>query len=193
LTRTEALRLIDASFPREPVIVNVGAAIREMVATVGVKPNHLHVLDSMGLPPAIGLGLSLGLAESRFEKVVTIEGDGGLLMGLSALSTIGMLRPEKLVLIVLDNGAYGSTGGQPTAAETTDFSAIGRACGIEARDVESGAGLREALEEARSLHVPVLIRARIGPESARTPYFLEDPAVLADAFRRFLRGEAPVA
>ncbi|HYU19480.1 MAG TPA: phosphonopyruvate decarboxylase, partial [Chloroflexota bacterium] len=76
LTRTEALRLIDTSFPREPVIVNVGAAIREMVAAVGVKPNHLHVLDSMGLPPAIGLGLSLGLAESRFEKVVTIEGDG---------------------------------------------------------------------------------------------------------------------
>jgi sulfopyruvate decarboxylase subunit beta len=191
LTRMEALRLIDAAFPNEPIVVNVGAAIREMVAAVGSKPNHLHVLDSMGLPPAIGLGLSLGLAESRFEKVVTIEGDGGLLMGLSALSTIGMLKPEKLVLVILDNGTYGSTGGQPTAAGSTDFSGVARACGMEARDVETAEGLRGALEESRSLGAPLLIRARIGPETAKTPYFLEDPAILADAFRRFLRAHDP--
>lgn len=191
LTRIEALRLIDAAFPNEPIVVNVGAAIREMVAAVGSKPNHLHILDSMGLPPAIGLGLSVGLAESRFEKVVTIEGDGGLLMGLSALSTIGMLRPEKLVLVILDNRTYGSTGGQPTAAGSTDFSAVARACGMEARDVESAEGLRGALEESRSLRVPLLIRARIGPKTTKTPYFLEDPAVLADTFRRFLKAHDP--
>ena len=187
LTRMEALRIIDACFPAEPIIVNVGAAIREMVDAVGVKPNHLHVLDSMGLPPAIGLGLSLGLKDARFEKVVTIEGDGGLLMGLSALSTIGMLKPEKLVLAVLDNGTYGSTGGQPTAAWATDFSGVARACGMEARDVESADELRRALEEARGLRRPFLVRARIGQKTEKTEYFLEDPAVLAETFRRFLQ------
>ena len=126
MTRTDALMAIDAAFPNDPIVVNVGAAIREMVAAVGYKPNHLHILDSMGLPPAIGLGLSMGLAESRFEKVVTIEGDGGLLMGFSALSTIGMLKPEKMVLVILDNGTYGSTGHQPTAAESTDFARVAR-------------------------------------------------------------------
>ena len=190
LDRIEALRLIDAAFPDEPIVVNVGAAIREMVAAVGSKPNHLHILDSMGLPPAIGLGLSVGLSDSRFEKVVTIEGDGGLLMGFSALSTIGMLKPEKMVLVILDNGTYGSTGGQPTAAAHTDFVGVARACGMEARDVDGAEGLRRALEEARDIRAPILIRARIGPKTAKTNYFLEDPAILAETFKRFLRGGA---
>jgi sulfopyruvate decarboxylase subunit beta len=188
--RMDALRLIDAAFPDDPIVVNVGAAIREMVAAVGAKPNHLHILDSMGLPPAIGLGLSLGLSGSRFSKVVTIEGDGGLLMGLSALSTIGMLKPEKLVLVILDNGTYGSTGGQPTAAWATDFSGVARACGMQARDVESADGLRRALEESKTLDAPVLIRVRIGQKTEKTDYFLEDPALLADTFRRFLQASA---
>jgi thiamine pyrophosphate-dependent acetolactate synthase large subunit-like protein len=94
MTRTDALTIVDEVYPTDPIVVNVGAAIREMVAAVGFKPNHLHILDSMGLPPAIGLGLAMGLAESRFQKVVTVEGDGGLLLGFSALSTIGLLKPE---------------------------------------------------------------------------------------------------
>lgn len=187
LNRMEALRLIDEIFPDDPVVVNVGAAIREMVAAVGAKPNHLHILDSMGLPPAIGLGLSLGLAESRFNKVVTVEGDGGLLMGFSALSTIGMLKPEKMVLVILDNGTYGSTGGQPTAAACTDFVGVARACGMEAHDVEGGDDLRRALERAKQARTPLLIRARIGPKTEKTDYFLHDPAILAETFRRYLK------
>jgi len=190
MTRTDALKAIDAAFPTDPIVVNVGAAIREMVAAVGNKPNHLHILDSMGLPPAIGLGLSMGLAESKFEKVVTIEGDGGLLMGFSALSTIGMLKPEKMVLVILDNGTYGSTGHQPTAAESTDFAATARACGMEGHDVETLDELKAALEEAKSIDAPVLIRAKINLQGQKTPYFLEDPVVLADTFRRYLAGDA---
>ena len=190
MTRTDALRVIDAAFPTDPIVVNVGATIREMVAAVGKKPNHLHILDSMGLPPAIGLGLALGLADSRFEKVVTIEGDGGLLMGFSALTTIGMLKPEKLVLVVLDNGTYGSTGHQPTAAHSTDFAATARACGFHGEDVETADDLRKALDEAKSIDAPVLIRAKINLQGQKTPYFLEDPVVLADTFRRYLTGSA---
>lgn len=190
MTRTDALKAIDAAFPTDPIVVNVGAAIREMVAAVGYKPNHLHILDSMGLPPAIGLGLSMGLAESKFEKVVTIEGDGGLLMGFSALSTIGMLKPEKMVLVILDNGTYGSTGHQPTAAESTDFAATARACGMEGHDVETLHELKAALEESKAVDAPVLIRARINLQGQKTPYFLEDPVVLADTFRRYLTDAA---
>jgi sulfopyruvate decarboxylase subunit beta len=186
MTRTDALVAIDAAFPTDPIVVNVGAAIREMVAAVGYKPNHLHILDSMGLPPAIGLGLAMGLADSSFEKIVTIEGDGGLLMGFSVLSTIGMLKPEKLVLVILDNGTYGSTGHQPTAALSTDFAGVARACGMVADDVDTLAGLRAALDEAKAVDGPVLIRARINLQGQKTPYFLEDPVVLADTFRRYI-------
>lgn len=186
MTRTDALVAIDAAFPDQPIVVNVGAAIREMVAAVGYKPNHLHILDSMGLPPAIGLGLAMGLADSSFHKIVTIEGDGGLLMGFSVLSTIGMLKPEKLVLVILDNGTYASTGNQPTAALTTDFAGVAKACGMTTDEVDSVDGLRAALEEAKAVDGPVLIRARINLQGRKTPYFLEDPVVLADTFRRHL-------
>jgi sulfopyruvate decarboxylase subunit beta len=186
MTRTDALVAIDAAFPDQPIVVNVGAAIREMVAAVGYKPNHLHILDSMGLPPAIGLGLAMGLADSSFDKIVTIEGDGGLLMGFSVVTTIGMLKPEKLVLVILDNGTYASTGNQPTAAQSTDFAGVARACGITTDDVSTVAELRSALEEAKAVNGPVMIRARINLQGQKTPYFLEDPVVLADTFRRFV-------
>lgn len=190
MTRTDALVAIDAAFPDDPIVVNVGAAIREMVAAVGYKQNHLHILDSMGLPPAIGLGLAMGLADSRFGKVVTIEGDGGLLMGFSSLSTIGHLKPEKMILVILDNGTYGSTGHQPTAAHTTDFAAVATACGMLAHDVNTVDSLKAALEEARTATAPVLIRARINLQGQKTDYFLHDPVVLADTFRKFLSRSA---
>ena len=34
---------------------------------------------------------------------------------------------------------------------------------------------------------PVLVRVYIGTEQLKTDYFLEDPAVLAEDFRRWLR------
>jgi sulfopyruvate decarboxylase subunit beta len=186
MTRTDALKAVDAAFPTDPIVVNVGAAIREMVAAVGYKKNHLHILDSMGLPPAIGLGLAVGLAKSSFGKVVTIEGDGGLLMGFSTLTTIGLLKPEKMVLVILDNGTYGSTGHQPTAAGVTDFTGVAKACGMTAFDVDTAQGLAGALEESKSLDVPVMIRAKINLQGQKTPYFLHDPVILAETFRQFL-------
>ena len=74
MTRTDALVAIDAAYPDQPIVVNVGAAIREMVAAVGYKPNHLHILDSMGLVTLVvgveqaiedELGVSVSLADAR--------------------------------------------------------------------------------------------------------------------------------
>ena len=98
------------------------------------------------------------------------------------------LKPEKLVLVVLDNGTYGSTGHQPTASTATDFAAVAQACGMRSDDVSTTDDLRKALDEAKSVDAPVLIRARISLQGQKTPYFLEDPVVLADTFRRYLAG-----
>src|SRR6266568_1951249 len=63
LERPEALQLIDAAFPDSAMVLTLGGTIREMLAVVGRKPNHLYCLDSMGQPLAIGLGLALGISE----------------------------------------------------------------------------------------------------------------------------------
>src|ERR1051326_1160123 len=122
LERPAALRLIDAAFADQPLILTLGGTIREMLSVVGRKPNTLYCLDAMGQPLAIGLGLAAGLdGQRRGQRVVVVEGDGSLLMGFSALATVGYLKPRNLVAVVLDNGVYLATGGQPTAARDIDL------------------------------------------------------------------------
>src|SRR5579859_3976003 len=173
--------MIDAAFSDQPLVLTLGGTIREMLAVVGRKPNHLYCLDSMGQPLAIGLGLAVGLVDRpRGERVVVIEGDGSLLMGLSSLATVGHLKPPNLVLLVLDNGVYLATGGQPTAARDTDFVGVARACGwADALDVAGTTdALREALDWARDRDGPLLLRVPVSTVQPKTDFFLEDPVVL---------------
>jgi sulfopyruvate decarboxylase subunit beta len=189
LSRPEALRIVDEIFAADPVVLTLGGTIREMLAVAGRKPNHLYVLDAMGLPAAIGLGIALGIADDdRQQTTLVVEGDGSTLMGFSAFSTIGHLRPRKLVLLILDNGVYLATGGQPTAASAIDFAGVARACGwAMARDVASTPGaLRAALREARDTPGPTLLRLRVDTTTIPTDYFLADPVLLAAEFMRWL-------
>ncbi|HLZ08750.1 MAG TPA: thiamine pyrophosphate-dependent enzyme [Chloroflexota bacterium] len=185
MSRVDALKLIAEAYPRDPIVVTLGATARELAA-VARSDNHLYVLDSMGLPPAIGLGLSLGLEASSFDKCLVVEGDGSLLMGLSTLATIGLLQPAKLFLIVLDNGVYAATGGQETASKAIDFAAVARGCGITARDVDSSDDFARELDRCRTDLGPILLRVRIGAVNAKTPYLLEDPVLLGDTFRSYV-------
>lgn len=194
LRRPDVLRLIDATFPDQPVVLTLGGTIREMLAVVGRKPNHLYSLDAMGQTLAIGLGLALGIAgDRRYDRLVVVEGDGSLLMGFSALATTGHLRPQKLVLVVLDNGVYLATGGQPTSARDNDLAAVARACGWPAaRDVDGTLDdVQAALHWATSVDGPVFLRVKVGTGQPATGYFLEDPVILAHDFQDWLRGGAP--
>lgn len=189
LTRFEALKAVAAEYPTEPIVVALGTMVREMLLA-GRSDNHLYVLDSMGLPPAIGLGLALAPAARRFDKVIAVEGDGGMLMGFSTLTTIGLFKPEKLLLIVLDNGAYAATGMQRTAAPAVDLCAAAVACGITAYSVATLDDLQAVLRGAREVRVPILVRVAIGPENRAAPYFLPDPVELTLTFQRYLAGPA---
>jgi thiamine pyrophosphate-dependent acetolactate synthase large subunit-like protein len=192
LERPEALRLIDFAFPDQALVLTLGGTIREMLAVVGRKPNHLYSLDAMGQPLALGLGLALGLERGPraggADKVVVVEGDGSLLMGFSALATVGHLKPRKLVTLVLDNGVYLATGGQPTAAADVDLAAVARACGwAAAHDVDSTPeALGAALGWAARTDGPILLRVRVGTQQPKTDFFLEDPVVLARSFTDWL-------
>jgi len=190
INRPAALRIVDEVYRDAPVVLTLGGTIREMLAVAGRKPNHLYILDAMGLPAAIGLGVALGIAgDARHDSLLIIEGDGSTLMGFSALSTIGYLKPKKLVLLILDNGVYLATGGQPTAAVATDFVGVARACGwAAARDIASDpAALRDALREAYRGDGPTLLRMRIDTVTIPTDFFLEDPVLLAAEFTAWLR------
>jgi phosphonopyruvate decarboxylase len=160
-----------------------------MLAVAGRRPNHLINLDAMGQTISIALGLAIGLeGNPRGDKVVVVEGDGSLLMGLTVMSTTGHLRPKNFVVFVLDNDVYLATGAQPTAARDMDMCAVALASGwAAARDVRGGAELVAAIEWAKATEGPLFIRVYISTAQIPTGFFLEDPAVLAEDFRRWLR------
>ena len=85
----------------------------------------------LGYPTAMFLGVALCLPT---ERVFVIEGDGSMLAGLSVLTTIARYRPRNLVVIVVDNHAYVTTGSLPSAtanANGTDLVAMAKGAGIE--------------------------------------------------------------
>ena len=65
------------------------------------------------------LAAALGVADAvPTREVVAFLGDGELLMGATSLWSLSSLAPRNLVVVVLADGHYSITGGQPLAAAT---------------------------------------------------------------------------
>jgi len=128
-SRLDATRRLVAALDREPVIASLGHPAYDLFAA-GDRPEHFYTWGSMGLASSLGLGLAMARPDLR---VFVVDGDGSLLMNLGSLATIGWTRPPNLVLIVWDNGEYGTTGGQDTATRHgADLEAAARAMGMTA-------------------------------------------------------------
>lgn len=121
------------------------------VAAAGDDPANFYLWGAMGGAAMVGLGLAL--ARPR-ERVLVVTGDGEMLMGLGSLATIGVQAPSNLAIAVIDNRAFGETGGQPShTAGPVDLPAVARACGFaDARLVTAAEQLPDA--RARLLESP---------------------------------------
>jgi len=190
MNRIDAMKCILNAFPDQPIIANCGATSRELAA-IERSDRHLYILDSMGLASSVGLGLALALAETAIERVVVLEGDGALLMNFTSLASIAYHRPEKLLLVVLDNAAYASTGGQPTYTTRLDLAALAQAVQLRTFVVDGISELQWCLKDIISLREVIFLHIKIGPGNAPDiPLLLEDPAVIAHRFNQWLKGAA---
>src|SRR2546429_10021219 len=86
----------------------LGASTNDMAA-VGDHDRNFYLWGGMGGAVMMGLGLALAQPD---VPVVVITGDGEMLMGIGSLATVGLPKPRNLSIVVLDNEAYGETGGQ---------------------------------------------------------------------------------
>jgi sulfopyruvate decarboxylase subunit beta len=174
------------------IVVGPGAISGALYARAHA-PATIYNMD-LGYAAAMSVGVAIAAPATR---VLALEGDGSAIAGLSVLTTIARYRPSNLTLIVLDNGAYGSTGQGWVATATssgTDLAAVARACGIEADHVR-GELVRENLDDAvaRSLHEPgpwvLVVPVELDPMTVNKdrPKTAIDWADAATAFRRELQ------
>ncbi|MCP3390913.1 thiamine pyrophosphate-dependent enzyme [Bradyrhizobium sp. CCGB12] len=152
-------RLIAKLGNEEAVIGGIGNTNFDLWAA-GHRPQNFYMLGSMGLAFPIALGVALAQPDRR---VFALEGDGSLLMQLGALSTIAMLKPQNLTMIVMDNGIYQITGAQPTpASSVADIVAMAIGSGLANSAWAADENDFERLvEDAMSAAEPSLIAVRI--------------------------------
>ncbi|MFE9576720.1 thiamine pyrophosphate-dependent enzyme [Nocardia sp. NPDC006044] len=192
MKRIDALRIIATHTTGLPVVVTCAASSRELAA-VADRPNHLYLLDAMGLAGSVATGVALGIADTDVPKVVTIEGDGSLLMNPNVLATAGFLRPAKLVMVLLDNGVYGATANLPTYGSRIDLGELAAAAGWTVRRAADSEELGKRLTEVLALDGPVFLHVRIAVGNATgVPKLLENPVILGRRFQDWLAARSTV-
>ena len=127
MARREAIEDIMKQIDDEIVICNIGFPSRELY-DIEDRNLNFYMIGSMGLASSIGLGLAIAKPE---KDIVVIDGDGSLLMNMGSLVTIFANNPNNLTWIVIDNGAYGSTGNQDTYAQLIDLKDIAKSVGFK--------------------------------------------------------------
>jgi len=159
---------------------------RVVVATMtsgGVWPalsdtglDFVYIPSAMGHAPALGLGLAL--AQPR-RGVVVLNGDGCTLMSLGCLVTLAAEKAN-VFLLIMDNGLYEVTGGQPVAgAGRTDFAGLARAAGIGrvySFDTLAAweAGAADALAGTGPVAVWLKVEGRLGQKTPKAPHPLTE-------------------
>jgi thiamine pyrophosphate-dependent acetolactate synthase large subunit-like protein len=111
------------------VIVSPGFTGHEL-AWAGHEDATIYNMD-MGYAAPMCLGLAMARPDLR---VVALEGDGSMLMGLSAFATLSRYPAPNLTLIVFDNRRYLTTGSGVVSTATAfgvDLAAMARGAGLE--------------------------------------------------------------
>ena len=127
MIRSEVLREIAPVIRDHLVVCNIGLPSQEL-HLIDDQPSNFYMLGTMGLSSSIGLGVAL----AQDKKVIAIDGDGSVLTNFGTLPTIANNVADNFILLIIDNGSYGSTGDQPTyAGKKTSLTKVAQACGCE--------------------------------------------------------------
>jgi sulfopyruvate decarboxylase beta subunit len=145
-TRYEIIRIIATYLEGKAVVSNLGWPSKELYA-LKHQPSNFYMLGSMGMATPIGLGIAL----TSNKEVIVIDGDGSLLMNPGTLATAAYTAPKNLTIIAIDNGAYGSTGNQPTLASScVDLEQVAQGFGFTVTaKVTSEKEIVEVMEQQR--------------------------------------------
>lgn len=164
MNRREALEVFARYRGDSPAVTgpSFGGRILQEVAH---EPATIYNME-LAYPTPMCFGLALALPEQR---VFAVEGDGSMVAGLASLTTVGRYAPPNLVIIVINNRSYASTGGQPTAEAWVDLVQIAQGAGIKsAVQVGDVAGVDGALRRAVETAGPHFVVIDVEPENVKS-------------------------
>ncbi|MDP6513316.1 MAG: thiamine pyrophosphate-dependent enzyme, partial [SAR202 cluster bacterium] len=107
--RFSATKMLLEHVGDRPVVANLGPSTDELWHA-GDRDRNFYTYGSMGLCSSLALGMAL----STDEQVISLDGDGSLLMNMGTIGTIGRETPSNLIVIVWDNEQWAQTGYQPS-------------------------------------------------------------------------------
>ncbi len=178
VNRSEILRDIAPVLSDHLVVCNIGLPSQEL-HMIDDRPSNFYMLGTMGLSSSIGLGLAL----AQDKKVISIDGDGSVLTNFGTLATIANNCADNFILLIIDNGSYGSTGDQPTyAGKKTSLAGVALACGcenvIECKAEDTSAILTTALKGNKM----TIIVSKCKSGNITVPVITMDPVAIRDRF-----------
>jgi len=183
MNRYELIETLVSVLKDALVVCNIGIPSQELFS-IRDRENHFYMLGSMGLCSSIGLGLAL----TTNKSVVALEGDGALLMNLGTLATIGNRAPDNLILLVIDNGSYGSTGDQATyTSEATSLADMARGGGCQSVIECTGEDTAGVLVDALGARQPSVIISKVAPGNRSVPVVPLHPIVLRERFKKAIQ------
>lgn len=182
MIRSEILKELIPVISEHFVVCNIGLPSQEM-HMLDDQPSNFYMLGTMGLSSSIGLGLAL----AQKQTVISIDGDGSVLTNLGTLPTIANNVADNFILLIIDNGSYGSTGDQPTyAGKKTSLTAVAKACGcenvIECQAEETKAVVQQAIDSKKM----TIIVSKCESGNVKVPVITMDPVVIRDRFMKEL-------
>ena len=172
MNRLDAIRLVIERINETDIMIHSNGAISRESCYCKDRPRNFYLLGSMGLASSVGLGIALHYSDHR---VVILDGDGNLLMGLGNLAMIGALKPGNLIHIVLDNQVYGTTGNQPTLSPRISLYQMARASGYQsAHHLKHRSEFQKIFSRISKEPGPHFIQFRVDPQVTqdcpRLPY-----------------------
>lgn len=183
MIRSDVLRDIAPILRDQLVVCNIGLPSQEL-HLIDDQPTNFYMLGTMGLASSIGLGLAL----AQPKTVISIDGDGSVLTNFGTLPTIANNTADNYILLIIDNGSYGSTGDQPTyAGRKTSLAAVATACGcdnvVECQAADTGKALKSAIASKKM----TVIVCECTSGNIKVPVITMDPVTIRDRFMAAVR------
>jgi sulfopyruvate decarboxylase subunit beta len=184
LTRYEVIETVVPFLEGKVAVSNLGVPSKELYQ-IKEQVSNFYMLGSMGMATPLGLGIAM----NTDKNVVVIDGDGSILMNPGSLATVARVAPKNLIILAIDNGSHGSTGGQPTAtAYGANLELVARGLGI--RSTRHIVTRKEIIQTFLTLgQGPHFIHILAKPGNAKVSDISLAPEFIKTRVMRFLRNE----